>query len=109
MNLFSRLIFVIRTIELKQERKRISLLFTFSFLRKDSTLKSSFINANLTKTEKRELEKALKELQKQEIVNEDGETVNQYEEASYEISANEELILDTMTCAGTDFCTDKPS
>ena len=39
-----------------------------------------------------------------EIVNEDGETVNYYDtKVSHEISANEELILDTMTCAGTDF------
>ena len=43
----------------------------------------------------------LKELQKQEIVNEDGETVNYYDTKVWdEISANEELILDTMTCAG---------
>ena len=72
--------------------------------RKESTLKSSFINANLTKTEKEELKKALKELMEAEIVNEDGETVNYYDtKVLNEISANEELILDTMTCAGTDF------
>ena len=79
-------------------------MFISLLLRKESTLKSSFINANLTKTEKRELEKALKELQNKEIVNEDGETVNYYDtKVWHEISANEELILDTMTCAGTDF------
>ena len=79
-------------------------MFISLLLRKESTLKSSFINANLTKTEKEELKKALKELMEAEIVNEDGETVNYYDtKVLNEISANEELILDTMTCAGTDF------
>ena len=79
-------------------------MFITLLLRKESTLKSSFINANLTKTEKRELKKALNELMEAEIVNEDGETVNYYDTKVWdEISANEELILDTMTCAGTDF------
>ena len=82
---------------------RITMFITL-LLRKESTLKSSFINANLTKTEKRELKKALNELMEAEIVNEDGETVNYYDTKVWdEISANEELILDTMTCAGTDF------
>ena len=85
-------------------------MFISLLLRKESTLKSSFINANLTKTEKKELKRALKELMEAEIVNEDGETVNYYDTKVWsEISANEELILDTMTCAGTDFCTDKPT
>ena len=79
-------------------------MFISLLLRKESTLKSSFINANLTKTEKEELKRALKELMEAEIVNEDGETVNYYDtKVLNEISANEELILDTMTCAGTDF------
>ena len=79
-------------------------MYVLLLLRKDSTLKSSFINANLTKTEKKELKRALKELMEAEIVNEDGETVNYYDTKVWaEISANEELILDTMTCAGTDF------
>ena len=79
-------------------------MFISLLLRKESTLKSSFINANLTKTEKKELKRALKELMEAEIVNEDGETVNYYDTKVWsEISANEELILDTMTCAGTDF------
>ena len=79
-------------------------MFISLLLRKESTLESSFINANLTKTEKKELKKALKELMEAEIVNEDGETVNYYDtKVLNEISANEELILDTMTCAGTDF------